>query len=307
MLGPYVIGCCMSKSPLFENLGTGVGLRSQFFEEFRNQHPSSVNWVEVISENYMRWEKGNLARWPVENLLTVRNELPVGMHGVSMSLGSAEELSPIYLKLLKEVVDLVQPVYVSDHLCWTGLSETNLHDLLPLPYTQEVIEHVARKIEQAQNYLGRRMMIENLSSYVTFKSSEMEEWEFLTEITNLSDCGILLDINNVYVSSVNHNFDPKKYLDNVPHHRVGQIHLAGHAADDGFMIDTHDSDVCPEVWQLFEYYISRYGSRSTMIERDGNIPEWQEMEKEVLMITEKTERASRKKSDEKPIETSAIL
>lgn len=297
----------MTHSPLFENLGTGVGLRPNFFGEFKNRHPESVNWVEVVSENFMRWEKGNLARWPVDSLEHVRRELPVAMHGVSMSLGSAEPTSPIYLKFLKEIVDIIQPIYVSDHLCWTGTSEANLHDLLPLPYTVEVAQHVADKIKRAQDYLGRRMMIENLSSYVEFKSSEMSEWEFISEVSNRADCGILFDINNVYVSSVNHKFDPKTYLDNVPHHRIGQIHLAGHTADDGFMIDTHDEDVCPEVWELYQYFVSNYGARSTMIERDGNIPEWKVMEKEILLLTEKTQKSVAREVYEKSFQTPATF
>ena len=303
----------MSHSPIFENLGTGVGLRSKFYGEFKNRHPKSVNWVEVVTENFMRWEKGNLARWPIKSLEYVSRELPVALHGVSMSLGSAEPLSKLYLRYLKEIVDKFDPLYVSDHLCWTGLNESNLHDLLPLPYTPDVADHVANKITQAQDFLGRQMMIENLSSYVTFKASEMEEWEFLTEVVTRADCGILLDINNVYVSSVNHQFDPKKYLDNIPHYRVGQIHLAGHSADDGYMIDTHDADVCPEVWDLYQYFVSRYGTRSTMIERDGNIPEWHEMEKEILLMTGKMNEASgahppnAERKNGKSFETSALF
>lgn len=173
-------------------------------------------------------------------------------------------------------------MWFSDHLCWSGVNGEILHDLYPLPYTKDVIQHVVDKIKQTQDFMGTRMLIENLSSYVDFKISEMSEWEFITEIATRADCGLLLDVNNVYVSSVNHNFDPKKYIDHIPSHRIGQIHLAGHSVEEGYLIDTHDAPVCQEVWDLYQYTLKKKGTFSSMIERDGNIPEWQVLENELL-------------------------
>lgn len=221
----------------------------------------------------------------MKNLERVRSLLPVHLHGVSMSIGSADDLNFEYLKRLKELIDRIQPEVVSDHLCWTGVDGENLHDLLPLPYTEETIRWVADKIMRVQDFLGRRLVIENLSSYVEFKTSQMREWEFLSEIVNRADCGLLLDINNVYVSSRNHDFNPLDYLNGIPHERVAQIHLAGHSVqDDGFLIDTHSTAVCDDVWTLYEWYTQKSGCRSTMIERDENIPQWAELEKEILKI-----------------------
>ncbi len=271
----------------FKNLGVGVGLRSTHFPHFIESAPQSVQWVELISENFMRWQNGVLPARPARNLELIRKNRPVVLHGVSMSIGSADPLSFDYLRRLKELIDRVEPSHVSDHLCWTGVDRENLHDLLPLPYTREAIENTAGKILQVQDFLQRRILIENVSSYVEFSNSEMTEWEFLREIITRADCGVLLDINNVYVSSVNHGFDPKDYLRAIPVERVGQIHLAGHSVEkDGLLIDTHDEPVCEEVWALYDWYVCKYGFISSMIERDDNIPEWQELEKEVLRIAE---------------------
>jgi hypothetical protein len=271
--------------PLFGELGVGVGLRPPHYAEIINQKPQSISWVEVISENFMAWQNQEIGE-AHQILLQIRKHLPIMLHGVSLSLGSAEKLNMDYLKRLKQLIELVQPNLVSDHLCWTGIEGENLHDLLPVPYTEEALSLISQKIDAVQNYLGRKILIENASSYLEFQSSEMTECEFITELTERSDCGILLDINNVYVSAVNHGFDAKTYLKNIPIHRIGQIHLAGHSEVEGHLIDTHDEPVCDEVWNLFHWFTLENGLFSTMIERDGNIPEWQELEKEILKIGE---------------------
>lgn len=203
------------------------------------------------------------------------------MHGVSLSLGSTDPLSQTYLKSLKKLTDQVQPLWISDHLSWTSYEGQHLHDLLPLPYTEEAIRHVVERIKQVQDFIGERILLENLSSYVEFESSEMPEWQFLSEIAHRADCGILLDVNNVYVSSRNHGFDPIQYLENIPLERVGQIHLAGHSVVGKYLIDTHDAPVCPEVWELYRWTTQNLGAVTTMIERDKNIPALGDLIKEL--------------------------
>ena len=270
---------------MFKNQGIGVGLKPEYYDHFLSGPPSSVQWVEVISENFLRWKNGILASEPIQTLEKIRSHLPVRMHGVSMSIGSTDPLCPDYFRNLKEIVGRIQPEIVSDHLCWIGVDGQNLHDLLPLPYTEETVKWVSNRILQAQDMLGRRLVFENLSSYVEFEQSEMTEWEFVSEIAKRADCGLLLDINNVYVSGSNHKFNPLDYLKNVPHERVAQIHLAGHSVKpDGFLIDTHSHPVCDDVWKLYQWYIQKYGVQSTMVERDGNLPEWQELEAELIHI-----------------------
>ena len=270
-------------SPFHKDLGVGVGLRPAHFSRFIEQKPSTVSWVEVISENYMSW-KNQPPGAALQRLRKVRSELPVVLHGVSLSIGSVDEVNLDYLKRLKELMDHIQPAWISDHLCWTGVKGQNLHDLLPLPYTQETLLLVSQKIDQVQNYLGRKILIENPSSYLAFQQSEMSEDSFLNELVKKADCGLLLDVNNVYVSAVNHGFDAQKYLMNIPIDRVGQIHLAGHSDMDGYLIDTHDMPICEEVWRLYQFAIQRFGAISTMVERDDNIPEWEELEKEIVKI-----------------------
>lgn len=259
-----------------------MGLRPAHYHNFLTSPPKTVSWVEVISENFMRWENGILPGKPISALESVRKNLPVVLHGVSLSIGSADPLNKLYLKRLKEIVDRIEPSHISDHLCWTGVDGENLHDLLPLPYNSEAFKTVVEKTKKVQDYLGRRILLENPSSYLEFDSGEMTEWEFLAEVAKQADCGILLDINNVYVSSVNHGFDPIKYLNAIPFERVGQIHLAGHSVKNDHLIDTHDEPVCLEVWKLFEWFVKNKGVVSTMIERDDNIPDWSELEKELI-------------------------
>ncbi len=272
-------------SSFFKDMGVGVGLRPSHHSHFLTQKPSSVSWIEVISENYMQWNNKNFGK-PFQTLSKIREDFPVALHGVSLNIGSTDELDLDYLGRLKSLIDAIEPFIVSDHLSWTGINGNNLHDLLPIPYTEESLNLISKKIEQVQNFLDCRILIENPSSYLEFKDSEMSEPEFIFNLLKKTDCGLLLDINNVYVSSVNHGFDPIEYLKKIPTEKVGQIHLAGHSKINEFLIDTHDSPICEDVWRLYRWYIDQFGTKSTMIERDGNIPEWQELERELLKIGE---------------------
>lgn len=248
------------------SLGFGLGLRSDHYIDIIEQQPE-VDWFEIISENFMI--PGGK---PFHYLDQIRQNYPIVMHGVSMSIGSSDPLNWEYLNSLKTLIHKVEPKWVSDHLCWTGIAHQNMHDLLPLPYTEESIRHVVERIKQVQEFLGRRLVIENVSSYVTYTQSSMSEWEFLTEIAQQSDCLILLDINNIYVSAFNHHFDPVKYLNGIPIDRVQQFHLAGHSNMGEYIIDTHDAAVIPPVWELYAKAVKRFGLVSTMIERDDHIP-----------------------------------
>jgi uncharacterized protein (UPF0276 family) len=194
------------------------------------------------------------------------------MHGVSMSIGSCDPLDLDYLKQVKQLAQRVQPRWISDHLCWTGVQHKNTHDLLPLPYTSEAINHVADRIKQVQDFLGRQILIENVSSYVSYKDSAMAEWEFIKEIIQRADCFLLLDINNIYVSSVNHEFNPSDYIKAMPSDRIYQLHLAGHSNMGDYIIDTHDDAIVDSVWELYRETLRHHGLISTMIERDDNIP-----------------------------------
>jgi uncharacterized protein (UPF0276 family) len=269
----------------------GLGLRASHYSEILAGTPQ-VDWFEATSENYMGIEGGWGAQ-PFRILEQVRKDFPIVLHGVSLSIGSTDPLDIAYLARLKTLADSIEPAFVSDHLCWTGVSGENLHDLLPLPYTEEVIEHLARRIQKVQDFLGRRMVFENVSSYLTFKHSEMTEWEFISEVCRRADCGILVDVNNVFVSSVNHEFDPLDFLTGIPKERVAQIHLAGHSQDGHILIDTHDQAVSEPVWDLYRKALERYGSVSSMVERDANIPAFAELEKEALRAKKmrKSERA----------------
>jgi hypothetical protein len=250
------------------SLGFGLGLRPVHYEEILSGDSApDVDWFEIISENYMI--PGGR---PLANLERVRARYPLAMHGVSLSIGASDPLNTEYLKNLKMLAERVQPAWISDHLCWTGAHGTNLHDLMPLPYTEEAIRHVVARVQQVQETLGRRLLLENVSSYVTYKDSEMTEWEFLSEIATRADCLILLDINNIYVSSFNHEFDPYEYLRGIPAARVQQFHLAGHSNEGAYIIDTHDHPIVDPVWQLYAEAVRRFPGVATMIERDDNIP-----------------------------------
>ena len=246
--------------------GFGLGLRPVHYPDFLEREVP-VDFVEVISENFMV-EGGR----PLQVLDRVRERHPVILHGVSMSIGAAEGVSPDYLRRLRALADRIDPLWVSDHLCWTGTGGFNSHDLLPLPYTEEALAVVSANIGRVQDALGRPMLIENPSSYVTFRSSEMTEWEFLAELCRRSGCYLLLDVNNIFVSGSNHGFAPAAYLDGVPFDRVRQIHLAGHSQGRTMLIDTHDHPVPDPVWTLYEEACRRAGPVATMIERDDDIP-----------------------------------
>ena len=257
------------------SLGFGLGLRTQHYEDILNG-PRRVDWFEILSENYM--VPGGK---PLHYLDRIRTEYPLVMHGVSLSIGSTDPLNLDYLRDLKKLADRVQPAWISDHLCWTGVAGKNMHDLLPLPYDRETLDHVVARVQQTQECLGRRILLENVSSYLNYKRSEMTEWDFLREVCTRADCLILLDVNNIYVSSVNHGFDPIEYLDGVPADRVQQFHLAGHRNLDTHIIDTHDEPVVDPVWDLYAEALKRFGTISTMIERDDNIPAFAELADEL--------------------------
>jgi uncharacterized protein len=258
-------------APPHPGLGFGLGLRVDHYETILNTRPA-VDWFEILSENYL--VPGGK---PLHYLDRIRADYPLVMHGVSLSIGSSDPLNRDYLKQLKALADRVQPAWLSDHLCWTGLDGTNLHDLMPLPYTQEAVEHVAARVRQVQDVLGRQILLENVSSYVSYLQSEMSEWEFLSAVVERADCLILLDVNNIYVSSYNHDFDPRAYLDGVPVERVQQFHLAGHTNHGHYIVDTHDHPVIDPVWDLYAHAVRRFGQVSTMIERDDNIPPLDEL------------------------------
>ena len=247
-------------------LGFGLGLRPDHYLEVLESRPA-VDWFEIISENYLV-DGGK----PLHYLDRVREHYPMVMHGVSLSIGGTDPLDLEYLAGLKRLAARVEPAWVSDHLCWTGIDGRNLHDLLPLPYTEEAVAHVADRVGRVQDFLGRRILLENVSSYVTWTDSLVPEWEFLSAIAERADCLILLDVNNVYVSAHNHGFDPLAYLDGVPRERVRQIHLAGHSHNGSLIIDTHDHPVPNPVWDLYVEAVARLGPVSTMIERDDDIP-----------------------------------
>jgi len=247
-------------------LGFGLGLRTEHFDDVLNSRPK-VDWFEVTSENFM--VQGGK---PLHYLRSIRELYPIVMHGVSLSIGSTDPLDKNYLQKLKELAGQIEPVWISDHLCWTGVDGINSHDLLPLPYNDEAINHVVSRIQQVQEFLGREILIENLSSYVEFTQSQMSECEFVSQVAKKSGCRLLLDVNNVYVSSRNHGFEAMDYIRGLPEDRIWQIHLAGHSDYGDIVVDTHDHDVPQAVWDLYTKTIALHGPISTMIERDDHIP-----------------------------------
>lgn len=256
------------------DLGHGVGLRREHFDRVL-AGPTSVDWFEVISENFMV-EGGR----PLHVLEAIRRDYPIVLHGVSLSIGSSDPLNADYLKDLAGLAERVEPAWVSDHLCWTGVGGHNAHDLLPLPYTEEALEHTAARVREVQDRLGRQIALENVSTYLTFAGSTMSEWEFLAQLSEQADCGILLDINNIYVSAVNHGFDAAEYIDAIAPERVWQIHLAGHSDQGTHLLDTHSRPVCDEVWALYRRAVERFGAVTSLVEWDEDIPSWETLEAE---------------------------
>lgn len=252
--------------PRFPALGFGLGLRADHYEDLLDGQ-ARIDWLEAISENYL--VPGGK---PLDWLRRMRERYPVVLHGVSLSIGSQDPLDRDYLAALKQLADSIEPAWMSDHLCWTGAHGRNLHDLLPLPYTEEAIAHVSARVRQVQDFLRRRILLENVSSYVEFKASTLPEWEFLAAIAERADCLILLDVNNIHVSARNHGFDPQDYLAGIPPRRVQQFHLAGHTFQNNLVIDTHDQPVPDPVWDLYADAVRRFGPVTAMIERDDNIP-----------------------------------
>jgi uncharacterized protein (UPF0276 family) len=260
----------------FTNYGIGIGLRVPHYQHILSKKPV-VDWFEVISENFMV-DGGR----PLEVLDTILEQYRVVQHGVSMYFGSADKLNREHLTKLKRLVKRTNTPWLSDHLCWGSVDGRYTHDLLPMPYTKAVAKHTAQKIRETRDFLEVPIAVENVSSYAEFRASDMTEWEFLSEVVELADCGILLDVNNIYVSAMNHNFNPYDYVDNVPHDRVAQIHIAGHSKYRKYILDTHDHAVIDPVWKLYAHAIKLVGPTATLLEWDASIPSFEEVHDEAL-------------------------
>jgi hypothetical protein len=276
--------------PLWPRLGFGVGLRREHYRDVLAE-PAAVDWFEVVTENFL-----DTAGRPLHVLETVRRVRPVALHGVALSIGSTDPLDRVYLKRLARLVDRIEPALVTDHLCWTGVGGRNLYDLLPLPATEESLRHVVPRISAVQERLRRRILLENPSGYLAFRHSAMPEWEFLAAVAEAADCGILLDVNNVYVSARNLGFDPYRYLDGIPAARVGEIHLAGFTDMGSYLFDTHSVPVHEDVWRLYEHAIRRFGAVATLVEWDADLPSFARLVAEATharAISEEIEHAER--------------
>lgn len=260
----------------YSNHGVGIGLRIPHYQHIFSQKPV-VDWFEIISENFMADGGRALA-----NLDRILEQYRVVQHGVSMYFGSMTEPDPEHLKRLKTLVRRTNTPWLTDHLCWGSVDGTYTHDLLPLPYTWEAVERTAERVRNVQDFLEIPVAVENVSSYAAFTASEMTEWEFLTEVVERADSGILLDVNNIYVSSQNHGFDPMEYVNAVDAERVAQIHIAGHSKFEKYTLDTHDHPVLDPVWKLYARAIERTGPTATLLEWDDNIPSFEEVHAEAL-------------------------
>lgn len=282
----------MSGTNYFPNLGFGLGLRVNHYRHIFEHWPQ-VDWFEIISENFMDTDGR-----PKRNLARIRERYPIVMHGVALSIGTVDPLNSEYLQKLKKLMDWVKPAWVSDHLCWTGVAHKNSHDLLPLPYTEESLKHLVSRIRAVQDFLERPIALENPSTYLEFKASDIPEAEFIARMASESGCHLLLDVNNVYVSCYNHRLDPKAYIDALPLDRVAQIHLSGHSNHGTHIIDTHDDHVVDEVWALYRYVTHKAGrTLNTMIEWDDHIPEFPVLAAEL----EKAKTAARDAANYAPL------
>src|SRR5450432_1359456 len=271
----------------FTDMGIGIGLRVPHYQHILNKKPS-VDWFEIISENYMV-DAGR----PLEVLDQILEQYKIVQHGVSMYFGSADPLNREHLNRLKSLVKRTGTKFLSDHLCWGSVDGTYTHDLLPMPYTFAAARRTAEKIRQIEDYLEVPICVENVSSYAEYHVSEMTEWEFLSEVVELADCGILLDVNNIYVSSKNHDFNPYDYLNNIPHLRVGQMHVAGHTKFEKYILDTHDHPVLDPVWRMYAHATRLCGVTATLLEWDDRIPSFQEVHDEALKANEFIDGAKR--------------
>jgi uncharacterized protein (UPF0276 family) len=260
----------------FTDYGIGIGLRVPHYQHILTRKPV-VDWFEIISENFMV-DGGR----PLEVLDQILEQYRVVQHGVSMYFGSADKLNREHLKKLKALVKRTKTPWLSDHLCWGSVDGRYTHDLLPMPYTFAAAKLTAEKVRAVRDFLEIPVAVENVSSYAEFHQSEMTEWEFLTEVVERADCGILLDVNNIYVSSRNHNFNPNEYVDHVPHHRVAQMHIAGHSKFKKYVLDTHDHPVLDPVWQLYARATQLVGKTATLLEWDDSIPSFDEVHHEAL-------------------------
>ena len=259
------------------DLGVGIGLRTVHFGEILAKKPP-IDWFEVLSENFL-----DTGGRPLYVLDQVAERYPVALHGVSMSIGSTDPIDFAYLGKLKELARRTRAHWISDHLCWTGVMGRNTHDLLPMPYTEEALRHTVGRVKQVQDFLERPLALENPSSYVEFAASTISEWEFLARLAEDADCALLLDVNNVYVSSFNHGFDPAVYIDAIPAERVVQFHVAGHTNKGTHIIDTHSDHAIPEVWELYRRAWARTGPTATLYEWDEDIPELSVVHAEALL------------------------
>jgi uncharacterized protein (UPF0276 family) len=252
-------------------LGFGLGLRSEYYQQILEQRPA-VDWFEIISENYM--VEGGKALYFLDAL---KEHYPLVMHGVSLSIGGSHTLDIDYLRQLRKLANRVQPHWISDHLCWSRGNAHQLHDLLPLPFTEESLQHVAARVRTVQDILERPLVLENVSAYLQWKTSCMSESQFLAELCQLTGCELLLDVNNVYVSSRNQGFDPWQFIMELPHERIRQIHLAGHSDYGQYLIDTHDAPIADTVWALYGKTLGQLGATATLIERDDHFPSLDEL------------------------------
>jgi hypothetical protein len=260
----------------FSNFGIGIGLRTAHYEHILNEKPP-IDFFEIISENFMLG-----GGRPLAVLDQISERYPIIQHGVSLYFGSLDPFDKKQIAALKQLVKRTKTPFISDHLCWGSFDGSYSHDLLPLPYTKEAVVNTANRIRFVQDSLELPIAVENVSSYLEYTDSEMTEWEFLSEVCELADCGILLDVNNVFVSSANHSFDPVQYIENIPLERVAQIHIAGHSEQDGYLLDTHDNFVRPEVWELYRAVVAKIGATNTLLEWDAHIPDFDVVHREAL-------------------------